>query len=213
MDPEEYQNFPGNHEPSYDLKRFAGIHRIRYGTAIQELKKGRKQSDWMWFIFPQLQGLGSSEKSIMYGISNLDEARCYLRHPMLCRHLLECCEILLRSQADDPTDLGFSPLDSMKLKSSLTLFHEAAKAEPERENRKVFDCLLDKFYLKSRKARLLLEKGISGQQLKYDQATLDILSRQRADGRMTSIPEPGKEAPARTLEEIDEILRSLPKGK
>ena len=106
----------------YDLQRFIDAQDGVYETALAELRAGSKQSHWMWFIFPQLRGLGLSPTAHLYGLVSLDEARAYLQHPLLGARLHQCVEALApwanRRSAEDI----FGPIDAMKLRSSLTLF-------------------------------------------------------------------------------------------
>ncbi len=92
-----------------------------YEDAVAELVAGRKQTHWMWFVFPQLRGLGFSERSRYYGITGLAEARSYVEHPVLGERLNECVDLVLASEAGSATALFGSP-DDLKLRSSMTLF-------------------------------------------------------------------------------------------
>ncbi len=125
----------------YDLRRFveAQDEAGAYGQAVAELRRGRKRSHWMWFVFPQLRGLGSSWMAKRYGIGSLDEARAYLAHPVLGPRLLECAELLAGSQARNADEI-LGAIDSMKLRSSMTLF---ARADPEVT---VFARVLERFF-------------------------------------------------------------------
>jgi uncharacterized protein (DUF1810 family) len=100
-----------------------------YGHAVEELRRGRKTSHWMWFVFPQIAGLGQSQMSRMYAIGSLDEARAYLRHSVLGLRLIECAGIVANSKASTAKEL-FGDIDAQKLHSSMTLFMRAAPAEP-----------------------------------------------------------------------------------
>jgi uncharacterized protein (DUF1810 family) len=109
-------------------------------TDVQaELRAGRKTSHWMWFVFPQLAALGRSATAKFYGLRDRDEARAYAAHPVLGPRLLECCEILLQVPQRDPVAI-FGSVDAMKLRSSLTLFAQAAPAHPQ------FRACLEKFF-------------------------------------------------------------------
>jgi uncharacterized protein (DUF1810 family) len=99
-----------------------------YQRALTELRNGRKTSHWMWFVFPQLDGLGRSAMSRRYAIASVDEARAYLAHPVLGDRLRECAQLLAEADAGPQTMLG--GIDAMKLQSSMTLFHLAAPEEP-----------------------------------------------------------------------------------
>ena len=113
-----------------DLQRFVdaqddgGI----YDRALAELRAGRKRTHWMWFVLPQLVGLGSSPAAQRYGVQGLREAREYLAHPVLGPRLRECAQALLDLPDDDPTDV-LGHVDAMKLRSSMTLFDRAADDE------------------------------------------------------------------------------------
>ena len=105
----------------YDLQRFVTAQAESYATALAEIKRGAKRSHWMWYIFPQLAGLGTSPMARHYAIGSIEEAKAYLGHPLLGRRLLACVEAL---QALPPTtaEAVFGGIDSQKLRSSLTLF-------------------------------------------------------------------------------------------
>jgi uncharacterized protein (DUF1810 family) len=112
----------------HDLQRFLDAQAGVYGTALAELRTGEKRSHWMWFIFPQLRGLGSSPNAERFGIASLAEARAYLAHPLLGARLRECVGALLELRGASAEEiLGF--VDAMKLRSCLTLFQAAAPAE------------------------------------------------------------------------------------
>ena len=123
----------------YDLNRFVKAQAQFYETAVRELLRGRKSTHWMWFIFPQIEGLGSSVPARRYAISSVDEARAYLAHPVLGPRLRECCCILLGNKSASAQDI-FGSTDAMKLKSSMTLFALASKP------RSVFREVLDRYY-------------------------------------------------------------------
>jgi uncharacterized protein (DUF1810 family) len=105
----------------YNLNRFVEAQMVTYEGAMLELARGRKKSHWIWYIFPQIEGLGSSDTAKLYAIKSLEEGRAYLRHPELGPRLIEACEILL-SLKDASMDevMGFP--DDLKLQSSMTLF-------------------------------------------------------------------------------------------
>lgn len=121
------------------LKRFTEAQEKSYQTALSEIQAGRKRSHWMWYIFPQLKGLGFSETSRYYGISGLDEATKYLTHPILGQRLKEICNVLLTLQSNNAT-IVFGDPDDMKLKSSMTLFSQVPCAD------RVFQAVLMKFF-------------------------------------------------------------------
>lgn len=123
----------------YDLSRFLEAQKTAYDTALREIWAGRKRSHWMWYIFPQIQGLGYSAMAWHYAIRDLGEAREYLQHPVLGRHLIEISEALLALDESDPRRVMGSP-DDLKLRSCMTLFQCAAPDQP------VFGKVLDKFY-------------------------------------------------------------------
>ena len=110
---------------TYDLERFTRAQEQMYETALREIRAGRKWSHWIWFIFPQMRGLGFSGNSVYYGIENLDEARQYLEHPVLRAHLEEICAALLALDTRDALAVMGHP-DEMKLRSSMTLFSRAS---------------------------------------------------------------------------------------
>jgi uncharacterized protein (DUF1810 family) len=115
----------------YDLERFVAAQDSggTYDRALAELRRGRKTSHWMWFVFPQVAGLGQSPTSQRYAISALDEARAYLRHPVLGPRLAEAARVLTERPGGD-ADQVFGGLDAQKLRSSMTLFHRAAPDDP-----------------------------------------------------------------------------------
>ncbi|HTW05031.1 MAG TPA: DUF1810 domain-containing protein [Streptosporangiaceae bacterium] len=125
----------------YDLNRFVAAQDAggTYQQAVAELRSGRKTSHWMWFVFPQVAGLGYSRVSQMYAISSLDEARAYLAHPVLGPRLVECAAIVAQTP-DRTAEQVFGGVDALKLRSSATLFHRAAPQEP------VFANVLDRFF-------------------------------------------------------------------
>jgi uncharacterized protein (DUF1810 family) len=113
----------------YDLERFVAAQDPVFDRALVELQQGRKTSHWMWFVFPQIAGLGFSAMSQRYAIASLDEARAYLAHPTLGPRLRRCVEILLGLEGRSAREIFGSP-DDVKLHSSLTLFATAAPDEP-----------------------------------------------------------------------------------
>ena len=129
------------HNDEYGLERFvdAQDQGATYQHAVDELRRGRKTSHWIWFIFPQIAGLGRSPTSRHYAISSLEEARNYLRHPVLGRRLLECSEIVATTEHKTALEI-FGPIDAQKLRSSMTLFMRAA---PEQL---LFQQVLDRYF-------------------------------------------------------------------
>jgi uncharacterized protein (DUF1810 family) len=124
---------------SYDLDRFVIAQQGVYAGVLDELRRGRKVGHWIWFIFPQVAGLGYSAMSQQYAISSLDEARAYLAHPVLGARLRECAGVVLATTGQTALEI-FGSIDSMKLRSSMTLFHRAAPDEP------VFAQVLVRYY-------------------------------------------------------------------
>ena len=115
------------HDP-YDLQRFIDAQAPLMARVEAELQAGRKTSHWMWFIFPQMRGLGRSAMAERYGIASLDEARAYLAHSVLGKRLRDCCSLVLAVQGSSAQAIFGSPDDS-KFRSSLTLFRRAAPEE------------------------------------------------------------------------------------
>lgn len=104
-----------------DVSRFLKAQQRMYETALEEVRNGRKESHWMWYVFPQLRGLGRTYNANYYGIADLEEARRYLEEPTLKAHMDEILDVLLALPTDDPESI-FGGLDAMKLRSSMTLF-------------------------------------------------------------------------------------------
>jgi len=125
----------------YDLERFvdAQDRGHSYADAVHELRRGTKTSHWMWFVFPQVAGLGRSAMAQAYAIGSLAEAQAYLAHPVLGARLRECAAVLLDLTGRSATDV-FGGIDALKLRSSLTLFHRAAPDEP------LFARLLERYF-------------------------------------------------------------------
>ncbi len=125
----------------FDLQRFvvAQDHGETYQRALTELRRGRKQSHWMWYVFPQVSGLGTSTMAAKYGISSLAEATAYVAHPVLGPRLLACVSALIETGSRDPVQV-MGAVDSLKLRSSMTLFERAAPDEP------VFGQVLEGFF-------------------------------------------------------------------
>src|SRR5919107_5978583 len=107
--------------PGFDLDRFVEAQAAPYAGALAELRRGRKQSHWMWFVFPQVAGLGSSPTSQRYAIGSLSEARAYLDHPVLGPRLVQCARAVLAHPDRTARQVMGSP-DDVKLRSSMTLF-------------------------------------------------------------------------------------------
>ena len=115
-------------DDAHDLDRFLKAQEDAYPDALDELRAGRKRSHWMWFVFPQIAGLGHSPTARYYAIRSLDEAQAYLAHPILGARLHECLKVLQMLETADARTV-FGDLDAMKLRSSLTLFAEADPAD------------------------------------------------------------------------------------
>ena len=124
---------------AYDLSRFENAHRRDYSKALREIKNGRKTSHWMWYIFPQIHGLGFSSTAQFYAIRSLDEAKAFLNDPYLGGNLTEISKALLTLETNNATKIFGFP-DDLKLKSSMTLFKFAA------DDSSLFDAVLDKYY-------------------------------------------------------------------
>jgi len=120
------------------LERFVKAQEDVYPRALAELKAGKKQSHWMWFVFPQIAGLGHSAMAQMHAIASLDEARDYLAHPVLGARLRECCQAVMAVEGKSAHDIFGSP-DDLKFRSSLTLFDLASPND-------IFQAALDKYF-------------------------------------------------------------------
>ena len=122
-----------------NLTRFVNAQERDYTKALAEIRSGRKQSHWMWYIFPQLSGLGFSQMATHYAIDNLAEAKEYLDHPVLGSRLIEIANAMLRIEGKTANQVLGSP-DDLKLRSSMTLFSLVENTDP------VFQAVLDKFF-------------------------------------------------------------------
>lgn len=145
-------------EDPFNLARFVSAQQSTFSSALTELTRGQKESHWMWFIFPQIDGLGSSRTAKVYAIKSRDEAVAYLRHPLLAQRLVQCCQALLRVEGKSASEVMGYP-DDLKLRSSLTLFSSIS----ERDS--IFQRVLDKYF-----------------QGRADQRTLDILAKEHRAG-------------------------------
>lgn len=123
----------------YDLNRFVRAQEHDFARALAEIRAGRKQSHWMWYVFPQIDGLGSSTMAKLYAIKSIAEAEAYLAHPVLGPRLIECAEAALAVEGKSASDVFGSP-DDMKLRSSATLF---AHVSPPGS---VFERILAKYF-------------------------------------------------------------------
>jgi uncharacterized protein (DUF1810 family) len=122
-----------------DLVRFLEAQNHVYLKALDEIKSGQKRSHWMWYIFPQIKGLGSSENARYFGIKSLDEAAAYVQHPILGKHLIEITKALLTIEGKSASDIFGYP-DDLKLHSSMTLFSKVENADP------VFNEVIKKYF-------------------------------------------------------------------
>jgi len=128
----------GNHD-RYALQRFVDAQDRVYDTVLAELRNGAKRSHWIWFVFPQLRGLGRSATAQHYGISSLEEARAYLAHPVLGPRLRDCTRLVAATDGRSVDEIFGWP-DNLKVRSSMTLFARATDNDAE------FRAVLDKFY-------------------------------------------------------------------
>jgi uncharacterized protein (DUF1810 family) len=136
------------------LERFIEAQKTDYENALREVSAGKKRSHWIWYIFPQIQGLGFSETSRFYAIKDLNEANAFLRHPVLGSRLVAICEELLALDSNNANRIFGSP-DDLKLKSCMTLFSSLDDTDP------VFQKVLDKFFngVKDSKTLSIIGKG------------------------------------------------------
>jgi len=132
---------------NFKLDRFVTAQNVGddYEQAAAELRRGRKTSHWMWYIFPQVEGLGHSAMSRRYAISSLAEAQAYLAHPVLGPRLTEVSRILLELETHSATTV-FGSIDAQKLQSSMTLFNRAAEANSRSDQRSIFRQVLDDYF-------------------------------------------------------------------
>ena len=135
----------------FNLDRFKQAQAHDYGQALSELRAGRKRTHWIWYVFPQIDGLGRSSTARFYAISGMAEARAYLADPALGARLLECTNALLALETSDPSTVMGYP-DDLKLCSSLTLFEAAGDGDPKW---RPFTLALEKFYGGKRDRRTL----------------------------------------------------------
>lgn len=135
----------------HDLNRFVQAQKANYDQALSEIRAGQKLSHWMWYIFPQFDGLGFSPTSRRYAIKSIAEAKAYLQHPVLGPRLVECCEAVVNVTGRSASDIFGSP-DDMKLRSCATLFARVSAPGS------ILECLLGKFF-----------EGV------LDQRTLDLM--------------------------------------
>jgi uncharacterized protein (DUF1810 family) len=142
------ESLSGDADDPHNLSRFVQAQEDCYAQALAEIRSGRKRSHWMWYVFPQFDGLGYSSTSRRYSIKSVAEAEAYLRHPTVGPRLLECCEAALSVEGRSALEIFGSP-DEMKLRSCATLFACVSPAGS------VFDRLLDKYFQGRRDDRTL----------------------------------------------------------
>jgi uncharacterized protein (DUF1810 family) len=128
-----------DHADPFDLRRFVDAQDRVYATVLEELRSGRKRSHWIWFVFPQLQGLGRSPTAIRYGITSLAEAKAYLDHDVLGPRLRECARAVVQISGSSADEIFGWP-DDLKVRSSMTLFARATDDNAD------FRAVLDRFY-------------------------------------------------------------------
>lgn len=135
------------------LERFVSAQEYCYEKAYDEVRNGKKETHWMWFIFPQILGLGMSDTALYYSIENIGEAKLYLEHEVLGPRLVNITKELLNLETDDPVEV-FGEVDALKLNSCMTLFDYVA------EDEEVFSDVIDKFYdgVKDEKTLQLIKK-------------------------------------------------------
>lgn len=138
----------------YELSRFVEAQENSYPQALSELRAGRKRSHWMWYVFPQLAGLGNSSMSVTYAIKSEGEARAYLDHPVLGPRLIECAKAVISITGKSAHDIFGSP-DDLKLQSSATLFEHVSSPGS------VFGKLLTKYHSSERDQRTLDLLGVA----------------------------------------------------
>lgn len=126
-------------ETKYNLDRFLEAQETTYNEALSEITKGKKQSHWMWFVFPQIAGLGFTDYNVFYAIKNLEEATQYLQHPVLGKRLIEISKAVLEINGKTANEIFGKP-DDRKLKSCMTLFAQISDTDP------IFQKVLDKYY-------------------------------------------------------------------
>ena len=147
-------NDPRSSEDAYNLARFVRAQETVYAQVLSEIRSGKKRTHWMWYIFPQVEGLAFSATSQRYAIKSVAEAKAYLDHPILGPRLLECAEAVLQVDGRSAVEIFGSP-DDLKLRSCATLF--ASVSPPD----SVFDRLLRKYYRGGRDGKTLQLLGIA----------------------------------------------------
>lgn len=167
-----FQHIAGMASDGFDLDRFVEAQRDVYPQALAELRRGAKRGHWMWFVFPQLRGLGRSETAKRFGIASIEEATAYLSHPILGPRLRECVEALQDLTGPSASEV-FGDVDALKLRSSLTLFALA-------EGGQIFDAAVSRWFgsMDGRTLELLgLEQEVDGAQGGMVQGSTTILFR------------------------------------
>lgn len=127
----------------YHLQRFVDAQSGVYDAVTAELRRGRKETHWMWFVFPQLKGLGRTPTAQHFGIASLAEARAYLAHPLLGTRLRECTRLLSDHPGRQAIATILGAIDALKLRSSMTLFARASELAADRQ---LFTAVLDRYY-------------------------------------------------------------------
>ena len=128
----------------YNLQRFVDAQQSVFAGVLEELKHGSKRGHWMWFIFPQLKGLGRTAQSTFFGIASLQEAAAYLQHPVLGPRLIECTQLVSVVEDRSAEDI-FGDMDAVKFRSSMTLFANATPARAAPQNQ-IFIDALEKYF-------------------------------------------------------------------
>lgn len=142
---------PSPNEDKFNLKRFLDAQKNVYFDALHELMNGKKETHWMWFVFPQLKSLGHSEKSIFYGIESVEEAKAYFDNKVLSWRYIESCKVLLNLAEKNICNI-FGQIDALKLKSSLTLFEFV-----DTDNKELYCSLFKKFFNGERYSKTLAQ--------------------------------------------------------
>ena len=127
----------------YNLRRFADAQEAVFQQVIGELRSGSKRTHWMWFVLPQLRGLGRTPTAEHFGIGSAAEAAAYLAHPVLGPRLRECSRLLRDHPGSEPASVILGSVDALKLRSSMTLFAQSADSETDRA---LFQAVLDRYY-------------------------------------------------------------------
>lgn len=142
-------------EDTFDLERFLKMQERDYATALEEMKRGHKESHWIWYIFPQMRGLGHSDYSWIYGIADLEEAKAYLTHPVLGQRLREITKAVLAHEGEDIFQIMGSGIDGRKLRSSMTLLDAISPND-------IFAQVLNSFFGGKRDRKTLRKIGRMG---------------------------------------------------